>query len=85
MLQMADGPMMGQANVFFRYFSEKIQPAIDRYQRESALFGCSTVAWRKRGGRAQLADIATGAGSARTNGQVYRLMACPTSGAGLTP
>jgi GST-like protein len=29
------GPMMGQANVFFRYFSEKIQPAIDRYQRET--------------------------------------------------
>lgn len=29
------GPMMGQANVFYRYFPEKIQPAIDRYQRES--------------------------------------------------
>ena len=29
------GPMMGQANVFFRYFPEKIQPAIDRYQKES--------------------------------------------------
>ncbi|MEN9888941.1 MAG: hypothetical protein RL559_978 [Pseudomonadota bacterium] len=29
------GPMMGQANVFFRYFPEKIQPAIDRYQGES--------------------------------------------------
>lgn len=28
------GPMMGQANVFHRYFPEKIQPAIDRYQRE---------------------------------------------------
>lgn len=28
------GPMMGQANVFYRYFPEKIQPAIDRYQRE---------------------------------------------------
>jgi len=34
------GPMMGQANVFYRYFPEKIQPAIDRYQNESArLFG----------------------------------------------
>lgn len=34
------GPMMGQANVFFRYFPEKIQPAIDRYQNEvSRLFG----------------------------------------------
>jgi glutathione S-transferase len=29
------GPMMGQANVFYRYFPEKIQPAIDRYQNES--------------------------------------------------
>jgi len=29
------GPMMGQANVFFRYLPEKIQTAIDRYQHES--------------------------------------------------
>ncbi len=28
------GPMMGQANVFFRYAPEKIPYAIDRYQRE---------------------------------------------------
>ncbi|MFP6584431.1 MAG: glutathione S-transferase N-terminal domain-containing protein [Candidatus Hydrogenedentota bacterium] len=36
MFQMAGiGPMMGQANVFARYFPEKIQPAIDRYQNES--------------------------------------------------
>jgi glutathione S-transferase len=27
--------MMGQANVFFRYFPEKLQGAIDRYQHES--------------------------------------------------
>lgn len=41
MFQMSGiGPMMGQANVFFRYFPEKIQPAIDRYQREvTRLFG----------------------------------------------
>lgn len=41
MFQMAGvGPMMGQANVFFRYFPEKIQPAIDRYQGEvRRLFG----------------------------------------------
>ena len=41
MFQMAGiGPMMGQANVFFRYFPEKIQPAIDRYQAEvRRLFG----------------------------------------------
>src|SRR5256885_11158290 len=32
--------MMGQANVFFRYFPEKIQPVIERYQREvMRLFG----------------------------------------------
>ena len=29
------GPMMGQANVFFRYWHETYQPAIDRYQNES--------------------------------------------------
>jgi GSH-dependent disulfide-bond oxidoreductase len=29
------GPMMGQANVYFRYATEKFQPAIDRYQNES--------------------------------------------------
>ena len=35
MFQMAGiGPMMGQANVFYRYFPEKIQPAIDRYHGE---------------------------------------------------
>jgi glutathione S-transferase len=35
MFQMAGiGPMMGQANVFFRYFPEKIPSAITRYQNE---------------------------------------------------
>lgn len=29
------GPMMGQANVFFRYAPEKLPYAIERYQRES--------------------------------------------------
>ena len=29
------GPMQGQANVFFRYFAEKLQGAIDRYQHET--------------------------------------------------
>ena len=29
------GPMQGQANVFFRYAPEKIQYAIDRYQKET--------------------------------------------------
>ncbi len=29
------GPMQGQAHVFFRYFPEKIPPAIERYQNET--------------------------------------------------
>ena len=29
------GPMMGQANVFYRYFEEKLPPVISRYQNES--------------------------------------------------
>ena len=34
------GPMMGQANVFYRYWPEKIPSVIDRYQGEGArLFG----------------------------------------------
>lgn len=34
------GPMMGQANVWFRYWEETYQPAIDRYQNEvKRLFG----------------------------------------------
>ncbi|MEA2624724.1 MAG: GSH-dependent disulfide-bond oxidoreductase [Candidatus Binatota bacterium] len=48
------GPMMGQANVFFRYFPEKIQPAIDRYQNECRrLF---EVLNRRLDGRDWLAD-----------------------------
>lgn len=36
MFQMSGvGPMMGQANVFFRYFPEKVPAAIERYQKES--------------------------------------------------
>ncbi len=36
MFQMSGiGPMMGNANVFYRYFPEKIPAAIDRFQNES--------------------------------------------------
>jgi glutathione S-transferase len=64
MFQMAGiGPMMGQANVFFRYAPEKIPYAIDRYQREvrrlfevleRQLAGNEYVA----GGEYSIADIA---------------------------
>ena len=56
------GPMMGQANVFYRYFPEKIQPAIDRYQNESRrLFEVLDTALRDAewlAGDFSIADIA---------------------------
>jgi len=56
------GPMMGQANVFFRYFPEKIQPAIDRYQNECRrLFEVLDVGLKDRewlAGDFSIADIA---------------------------
>ena len=56
------GPMMGQANVFSRYFPEKIQPAIDRYQNESRrLFEVLDVQLSKNewlAGEYSIADIA---------------------------
>src|SRR5262249_11313483 len=56
------GPMMGQANVFYRYFPEKIQPAIDRYQNECRrLF---EVLDRRLGESEWLADDYSGAGIA---------------------
>ena len=56
------GPMMGQANVFFRYFPEKIPAAISRYQNETRrLFEVlnrrlSEAEWL--GGDYSIADIA---------------------------
>ncbi len=56
------GPMMGQANVFYRYFEEKIPAAISRYQNESKrLFGVLNGQLEKREyltGEYSIADIA---------------------------
>jgi GST-like protein len=56
------GPMMGQANVFFRYLPQKIQPAIDRYQAEvRRLFGVLDARLADReylAGDYSIADIA---------------------------
>jgi GST-like protein len=64
MFQMAGiGPMMGQANVFFRYAPEKIPYAIERYQREVLrLFGVldkQLAANEYLAGDYSIADIAT--------------------------
>jgi GST-like protein len=48
------GPMMGQANVFYRYFPEKIPAAIDRYQHEGRRL--LTVLDRQLQGREYLCD-----------------------------
>jgi len=56
------GPMMGQANVFYRYFPEKIPAAIDRYQREvQRLFGVLDLQLGRHeyiAGEYSIADIA---------------------------
>ena len=56
------GPMMGQANVFYRYFPEKLQLAIDRYQNETRrLFEVLDIALQDREWLADdfsIADIA---------------------------
>ena len=57
------GPMQGQANVFFRYWHEKYQPAIDRYQHESRrLYGVLEARLEGRDylcGEYSIADIAS--------------------------
>lgn len=65
MFQMAGvGPMMGQANVFYRYAPEKIPYAIERYQKESrrlleVLDGRLGEAPYLAGDEYTIADIAT--------------------------
>ncbi len=55
MFQMAGvGPMQGQANVFYRYFPEKIPSVIARYQNETKRL--YTVLDRQLAGRAYLVD-----------------------------
>lgn len=57
------GPMQGQANVFFRYFPEKLQGAIDRYQHETRrLYEVLDTRLQDvefLGGEYSIADIAT--------------------------
>lgn len=63
MFQMSGvGPMQGQANVFFRYFPEKIPAVIDRYQNETRrLYGVMDGQLAQRdylAGDYSIADIA---------------------------
>lgn len=55
--------MQGQANVLFRYFPEKLQPAIDRYQNETRRLYTVLDTRLKEGeflaGDYSIADIAT--------------------------
>lgn len=57
------GPMQGQANVFFRYFPEKLQGAIDRYQHETRrlyeVLDTRLQAVKFLAGDYSIADIAT--------------------------
>ncbi|VVP22832.1 Disulfide-bond oxidoreductase YfcG [Pseudomonas fluorescens] len=57
------GPMQGQANVFFRYFPEKLQGAIDRYQHETRrlyeVLDTCLQAVEFLAGEYSIADIAT--------------------------
>ncbi len=57
------GPMMGQANVWYRYWKETYQPAIDRYQHESKRL-CGVLNEQLKGreylvDELSIADIAT--------------------------
>ena len=57
------GPMQGQANVFFRYFPEKLQGPIDRYQNETRrlyeVLNARLAEAQYLAGEYSIADIAT--------------------------
>ena len=57
------GPMQGQANVFFRYFPEKLQGPIDRYQNETRrlyeVLNARLAEVQYLAGEYSIADIAT--------------------------
>ena len=83
------GPMMGQANVFYRYAPEKIPYAIERYQREvRRLFEVlDTQLAGQRVPRGRLLDRrhrATGRGCTATSGPASRSTGSTTSRAGST-
>ena len=83
------GPMQGQANVFFRYFPEKLQGAIDRYQHETrrlyeVLDGRLGEA-EYLAGDYSIADIATYPGCASTTGPVSPSTGWTTCSAGSPP
>ena len=80
------GPMMGQANVFFRYFPEKIQPAIDRYHGEvRRLFGVLDTRLAEHeylAGDYSIADIANWAWVRTHKWSGLRSTVCRTSALG---
>lgn len=64
MFQMAGvGPMQGQANVFFRYYPEKLPGPIERYQKETRrlyeVLDCRLAEVEYLAGDYGIADIAT--------------------------
>jgi glutathione S-transferase len=77
------GPMMGQANVFFRYAPEKIPYAIDRYQRETRrlfeVLDGRLASTNTSRATTRSPTSPTGAGCARTSGRASRSTACPWS------
>lgn len=83
------GPMQGQANVFFRYFPEKLQGAIDRYQHETRrlyeVLDTRLQAVEFLGASTALPTLPLFRGSVAMNGPVSRWMACQPCSAGWRP